>query len=40
MQEVNSAGVIETEQDIDAYLSALKTKLTDLVNSNNKVRFK
>ena len=40
MQEVNSAGVIETEQDIDDYLSALKTKLTDLVNSNNKVRFK
>ena len=40
MQEVNRAGVIETEQDIEDYLSALKTKLTDLVNSNNKVRFK
>ena len=40
MREVNSAGVIETEQDINTYLSALKTKLTDLVNSNNKIRIK
>ena len=40
MREVNSAGVIETEQDIDNYLSALKAKLTTLVNSNNKVRIK
>lgn len=40
MREVKSAGVIETEQDIDDYLSALKAKLTKLVNSNNKVRIK
>lgn len=40
MREVNSMGVIETEQDIDSYLSALKGKLTALINSNNKVRIK
>ncbi len=40
MREVNSTGVIETEQDIEDYLSALKTKLSALVNSNNKVRIK
>ena len=40
MREVNRAGVIETEQDIEDYLSALKTKLSALVNSNNKVRIK
>ena len=40
VREVNSTGVIETEQDIEDYLSALKTKLTALVNSNNKIRIK
>ena len=40
MREVNSAGIIETESDIDNYLAALKNKLTVLVNSNNKVRIK
>jgi len=40
MREVNSAGIIETEGDIDNYLAALKNKLTVLVNSNNKVRIK
>jgi hypothetical protein len=40
MREVNSAGIIETEGDIDNYLTALKNKLTVLVNNNNKVRIK
>ena len=40
MREVNSAGIIETESDIDNYLAALKNKLTVLVNNNNKVRIK
>ena len=38
--DVNATGVIETEQDIDVYLAALKEKLTSLVNSNNKVRIR
>jgi hypothetical protein len=40
MRDVNSSGMIETEQDINAYLSALKNKLITLVNNNNKVRIK
>jgi hypothetical protein len=40
MREVNSMGMIETEEDIDNYLAALKGKLTTLINSNNKVRIK
>ncbi|SEK85745.1 hypothetical protein SAMN05216262_103131 [Colwellia chukchiensis] len=40
IRDVNATGVIETEQDIDAYLAALKEKLTELVNSNNKVRIR
>ncbi|MDU0355774.1 BREX system P-loop protein BrxC [Paraglaciecola aquimarina] len=40
MRDVNSAGIIENEQDIDNYLSALKVKLISLVNGNNKVRIK
>jgi len=40
MREVNSAGIIETEDDINNYLAALKGKLTALVSSNNKVRIK
>ena len=40
MGEVNSAGLIETEHDIDNYLTALKNRLVSLVNSNNKVRIK
>ncbi|GHE78347.1 BREX system P-loop protein BrxC [Thalassotalea profundi] len=40
IRDVNATGVIETEQDIDVYLAALKEKLTSLVNSNNKVRIR
>ncbi|CCQ10850.1 ATPase-like protein [Pseudoalteromonas luteoviolacea B = ATCC 29581] len=40
IRDVNATGVIETEQDIDTYLAALKEKLTSLVNSNNKVRIR
>lgn len=40
IRDVNATGVIETEQDIDDYLAALKEKLTSLVNSNNKVRIR
>ncbi|BFT29918.1 BREX system P-loop protein BrxC [Alteromonas sp. D210916BOD_24] len=40
VRKVNDSGVLETEQDIDAYLAALKAELTTLVNSNNKVRIK
>ncbi|RZD20082.1 BREX system P-loop protein BrxC [Pseudoalteromonas sp. MEBiC 03485] len=40
IRDVNATGVIETEQDIDAYLAVLKEKLTTLVNSNNKVRIR
>ena len=40
IRDVNATGVIETEQDIDDYLAALKEKLTALVNSNNKVRIR
>lgn len=40
IRDVNVTGVIETEQDIDDYLAALKEKLTSLVNSNNKVRIR
>jgi hypothetical protein len=40
MQEVNQSGVIETEQDIDTYINALRDKLSTLVAANNKVRIK
>lgn len=40
VRKVSQLGVLETEQDVDAYLEALKTELTSLVNSNNKVRIK
>lgn len=40
LAEVNSDRVIATAQDIDNYLALLKSKLTDLVNSDNKVRLK
>ncbi|AWB59509.1 BREX system P-loop protein BrxC [Colwellia sp. Arc7-D] len=40
LREVNLAGVIETEQDIDKYINALRDKLSTLVANNNKVRIK
>lgn len=40
VRKVNNSGIIETVQDIDVYLAALKAELTTLVNSNNKVRIK
>ena len=40
MRDVNQSGVIETEQDIDTYLNALRDKLSKLVAANNKVRIK
>jgi len=40
MRDVNQSGVIETEQDIDTYLNALRDKLSTLVAANNKVRIK
>lgn len=40
MAQVNKSGVIETEQDIDTYLNALRDKLSSLVAANNKVRIK
>ena len=40
VHKVNLSGVLETQQDIDAYLAALKTELTSLVSNNNKVRIK
>jgi hypothetical protein len=40
MLDVNLSGVIETEQDIDTYLNALRDKLSTLVAANNKVRIK
>jgi len=40
MRDVNQTGVIETEQDIDTYLNALRDKLSTLVSANNKVRIK
>ncbi len=40
MRDVNQSGVIETEQDINTYLNALRDKLSTLVANNNKVRIK
>jgi hypothetical protein len=40
MRDVNQSGVIETEQDIENYLNALRDKLSTLVANNNKVRIK
>lgn len=40
LSDVNEAGIIETEQDIDQYLAAIKDKLLGLINSHNKVRIK
>ncbi|MFK5947668.1 MAG: BREX system P-loop protein BrxC [Methylococcales bacterium] len=40
MRDVNQTGIIETEQDIDTYLNALRDKLSTLVAANNKVRIK
>jgi hypothetical protein len=39
-REVIPSGLIETEQDIDDYLNALRNKLSTLVAANNKVRIK
>ncbi|MDD4864236.1 MAG: BREX system P-loop protein BrxC [Alishewanella agri] len=38
--KVCSSGYLETEQDIDSYLAALKTELLALVQHNHKVRIK
>lgn len=38
--KLSNSGYIETEQDIDQYLAALKAELTSLVNNNHKVRIK
>jgi len=40
LRSINPSGIIETEQDIDGYLNALRDKLTTLVAANNKVRIK
>mgnify|MGYP000005807052 FL=1 len=40
MSKVSSSGVIESEEDIDIYLSALRDELSALVLANNKVRIK
>ena len=39
-REIIPSGLIETEQDIDNYLNALRNKLSTLVAANNKVRIK
>jgi hypothetical protein len=39
-RSVNDAGIIETIQDIDDYVAALKEELTTLIQTNNKVRIK
>jgi hypothetical protein len=38
--KVCQSGYLETEQDIDACLTALKSELLSLVNTNHKVRIK
>ena len=40
MSKVSSSGVIESQEDIDIYLSALRDELSALVLANNKVRIK
>lgn len=40
VRKVNGSGILETEQDIEAYLVALKAELIGLVASNHKVRIK
>ena len=39
-QTASHTGVIETQEQIDTYVSALKAKLSELVAQNNKVRIK
>jgi len=38
--QLTESGYIETEQDIERYLAALKAELTSLVQNNHKVRIK
>ena len=38
--QVNKTGYIETTEDVDQYLSALRSKLLGLVNDNHKIRIK
>lgn len=38
--QVSQSGYIETEQDIDSYLSALRQQLQQLVGTNHKIRIK
>jgi hypothetical protein len=39
-RKINGAGIIETDADIDNYISALKQELTTLINANNKIRIR
>jgi hypothetical protein len=40
LRSINPTGMLETEQDIEDYLSALRQQLSSLVAENNKVRIK
>jgi hypothetical protein len=40
LRSINPSGMLETEQDIEVYLSALRKQLTNLVADNNKIRIK
>ena len=40
LQKVSSVGIIESEQDVDDYLNALKSELVSLIKSNNKIRIR
>ena len=39
-QDLGNTTYLETEEELDNYLTALKTQLSDLINSNHKVRIK
>lgn len=39
-RKINGAGIIETNTDIDNYITALKQELTTLINANNKIRIR
>jgi hypothetical protein len=38
--EISKTGYIETSEDIDDYISALRSKLVSLINGNHKIRIK
>jgi hypothetical protein len=40
LRNINPTGMIETTQDIEDYLGALRQQLTNLVDGNNKIRIK